>query len=310
MGLVTVVGSYNLGITFRLPELPVWGQTVASQEAVFSHGGKGSNQAVAARRFGARVAFVGSVGNDAAGLAARDMLRNEGIDIAGLVTADDMATGVGSIMLDPRGQNAIVIGAGANARLTPEVLLGMSQRPWRDGDVVLAQWEVPWATVEACFRESTGTRILNPAPAHSGLAGQPLDFADVLTPNETEAKLLVGLDPDNPIDHRALLDKLAEMARVPSIVLTLGEEGCLVLEQGAVWHISALAVPVADTTGAGDVFNGILAASLAAGLPLLEAAARGTVGASLSVRRPGVIDAVPTMAEVAARRADIQIQKE
>lgn len=309
MGSVTVVGSYNLGITYRLEHLPVWGQTIAGKSAVFYHGGKGSNQAVAARRFGSEVSMVGAVGNDAAGRAARALWRGEGIDAKRVVTLADAATGVGSVFVGPSGQNAIVIGAGANGRLSPETIVRFKTRPWQGSDVVLAQMEVPLEAVKVAFAESSGIRIVNPAPAVPALAEERWDWVDILTPNETEARILAGLNADQEISDIALLRALSARVAVPSLVITRGHKGCLVWHQSRLWEVTALAVQAADTTGAGDVFNGILAASLAQGEPLLDAVARASTGASLSVRSTGVIEAIPDPDEVERYRSLVLVRE-
>lgn len=292
MGSVVVLGSYNLGITYRLGALPVWGQTVTSDQAFFSHGGKGSNQAVAAARFGARVAFAGRVGDDAAGAGARAMLAGFGVDVTQLTVSALKPTGVGTIFLDPQGQNCIVVGAGANGEVDPAQARGWARR-WSRHAVLLAQLELPVAAVRAAFEAFGGTRILNPAPAAADLAREPWDWVDVLTPNESEAKVMCGLAPDDPLAPRELIALLAERVAPRRLIVTVGADGALLWEDGQVTAVEALPVPVLDTTGAGDVFNGILAACLADGLSLKEAARRATVGASLSVQRQGVVQAAP-----------------
>ena len=301
-GRVAVVGSYNLGITYRVSRLPVWGETLAGQSARFDHGGKGSNQAVASARFGAPTSFVGCVGQDPAGHSARALLADEGVDIGSLETLEGYATGVGSIFVDAAGENAIVIDLGANAQLTPQALASRRQTPWRTADVVLAQLEVPWDTIELAFRESEGLAILNPAPAHHGLATVDFRDVDLLTPNATEARLLTGMDADAAVSDRDLLHRLLERTRVPRIVLTLGSAGSLVWDGEQAWRVPALPVQAVDTTGAGDVFNGVLAAALAQGTPLLSAVRAASAAASLSVGIEGVIPAIPP-ADLVHRRA-------
>lgn len=309
MGTVTVIGSYNLGITYHLSQIPVWGQTIASQSAVFSHGGKGSNQAVAARRFGSEVSFVGAVGDDGSGHAARRMLADAQIDVESLVTVEGAATGVGSIFLGPRGDNAIVIGAGANGLLSLERLSALAHQPWKTAGVVLAQLEIPLEAVRCCFGEARGIRILNPAPASADLARQSWDWVDVLTPNESEAKLLAGMSVEDPVDGPDLLRALASRVGKASVVLTLGERGSLVWHQNRIYEISSLSVEAVDTTGAGDVFNGILAAALSEGHTLVDASVLASAGAALSVRTAGVVEAIPQREETEAQAVQITIRQ-
>lgn len=296
--MVTVLGSYNLGVTYAVEALPVWGQTLLSRHGFFSHGGKGSNQAVAAARFGATVRFVGAIGQDAAGISAREMLVREGIDVSQLIVVPDYPTGIATIFLDDHGHNAIVVNPGANAQLQADTI-SQDQRSWPQHAVLLAQLEIPLDTVKTAFAQYNGIRILNPAPADSSYAQESWDWVDILTPNETEARILCGLAPDDPIDSVALLQLLSDRTHGKTVVLTLGAEGVLIWHQGQDMRIPAISVETVDTTGAGDVFNGILAAELAHGEPLPKAANKACLGASLSVTRRGVISAIPSVDEVA-----------
>ncbi len=300
MGAVTIIGSYNLGITYTVETLPVWGQTLLSRQGFFSHGGKGSNQAVAAARFGAAVRFVGAVGQDAAGISAREMLLHEGIDVSQLVMMPDYPTGIGTIFLDDHGRNAIVVNPGANAQMQIDTILPYS-KDWPPDDILLAQLEVPLGTVRTVFAQHSGMRILNPAPADASYARESWDWVDILTPNETEARILCGLAPDDPVTSLELLKLLADKTHGKTIVLTLGAEGALIWHQGQDIRVPALSLETVDTTGAGDVFNGIFAAKLAHGESLPQAAYKACVGASLSVSRPGVIPAIPAVDEVNRR---------
>ncbi len=294
---MTVLGSYNLGVTFAVEALPVWGQTLLSRHSFFSHGGKGSNQAVTAARFGAAVRFVGAVGQDAAGISAREMLLHEGIDVSQLVMVPDEPTGIGTIFLDDNGHNAIVVHPGANARLRVDTIL-QYQRDWPTDTVLLAQLEIPFDTVRTGFAQHSGIRILNPAPADASYAQESWDWVDILTPNETEARILCGLTPDDPVTSSDLLQLMAGRTHGKTIVLTLGAEGALIWHQGQNIRIPAVSVKAVDTTGAGDIFNGVFAAELAHGESLPQAAYKACVGASLSVRWPGVIPAIPSVDEV------------
>ncbi|MCL4352758.1 MAG: ribokinase [Firmicutes bacterium] len=289
---MTVLGSYNLGVTYSIDALPVWGQTLLSTHGFFSHGGKGSNQAVTAARFGASVRFVGAVGQDAAGISAREMLLNEGIDVSQLLMMPDYPTGIGTIFLDDHGHNAIVVNPGANAQLRIDTI------DWPSDAVLLAQLEVPVDVVRTVFAQHSGIRILNPAPADASYAKESWDWVDILTPNETEARILCGLSPDDPVASPELLQLLAKQTHGKTIVLTLGSEGVLIWHHGPDIYIPAVSVETVDTTGAGDVFNGILAAKLAQGESLPQAACKACLGASLSVRWPGVIPAIPSVDEV------------
>lgn len=292
MRTVVVIGSYNQGITVGLSQLPVWGQTIACDQLFFSHGGKGSNQAVAAARFGAPVRFCGRVGRDAAGEGARTLLAAHGIDVSRLAVSDTAATGVGVIALHPDGRNAIMVGLGANSELAAE-WIAASRPSWPEDCILLAQLEVPLPAVRAAFDGQHGLRVLNPAPAWPTLKDQSWDFVDLLTPNETEAKQLAGLPADADMPLTDLMDALRRRIKTPWLIITCGAQGALLADQDRLWNIPAPMVDAVDTTGAGDVFNGILAASLAQGMSMLQAAKRAVVGASLSTTKVGVIEAIP-----------------
>jgi ribokinase len=298
-GRVVVVGSVNVDLVVVTPRLPGPGETVTGGDVARHHGGKGGNQAVAAARLGARVAFVGAVGADDFGVAARAALEAEGIDTGHLATVD-RPTGVALIMVDERAENLIAVAPGANAAVTPAAAeaalaaLGLGPR-----DVVLACREIPPATVAATLtaaRVAGATTVLNPAPA-DGFDPAGLDHVAVLTPNETELAVLAG--PGAPADAARRL--LADHPGLGALLVTLGAAGALVVARD--WPpatIPATPVSAVDTTGAGDAFNGALVAGLAAGLALPAAARQAVAAAGLSTIRPGARGGMPTAAELAA----------
>ncbi len=172
------------------------------------------------------------------------------------------------------------------------------QRAWPSDAVLLAQLEVPVDVVRTVFAQHSGIRILNPVPADASYARESWDWVDILTLNETEARILCGLSAYDLAASSALLQLLAEQTHGKTIVLTLDSEGVLIWHHGPDIYIPAVSVETVDTTGAGDVFNGILAAKLAQGRSLPRVALKPCVGASLSVRWPGVIPAIPSVDEV------------
>ncbi len=298
-GRVIVVGSLNVDLVVVAPRLPAPGETVTGGDVARHHGGKGGNQAVAAARLGAAVAFVGAVGPDEFGTAAREALEEEGIDVAHLATVD-RPTGVALIVVDERAQNLIAVAPGANGAVTDAaVLAALAALELAPGDVVLTCREVPPAAVRAALaaaRRCGATTVLNPAPA-DGLDAATIALADVLTPNETELALLAGTRSTEAA-ARALL---ANGPAGRSIAVTMGAAGALVVPA----HGPALVIPVrpvapVDTTGAGDAFNGALAAGLAAHRSLPDAAVRAVAAAGLSVTRAGARGGMPTAAELAA----------
>ncbi len=298
-GRVIVVGSVNIDLVVTIERLPGPGETVIGGRFARHHGGKGGNQAVAAARLGAETAFVGAVGSDTFGEEARAALAGEGIDLRGLVRIDGEATGVALILVDARGENSIAVAGGANAALRPDqVREALAVLRPRAGDVMLVGHEIPTdATREALRigRDAQATMILNPAPA-AGLDPATLTLTDILTPNRGELEILAA--DVGSADHtaRALLERLSLRA----ILVSLGGQGALLVKAEGSTMLPAETVEVVDSVGAGDTLNGALAAGLAAGLPLPEAARRAVMAASLAVRRAGAREGMPSAAELQA----------
>jgi len=306
---VLVVGSVNVDLVVAAPRLPVPGQTVTGGDVARYQGGKGGNQATAAARLGAGVAFVGAVGADDMGSQARSALAAEGIDITGLVETD-RPTGVALIVVDPRAENLIVVAPGANGEVrAPHVTAALCRLAPGPRDVVLVCREIPPDGVRAALemgRHAGATTILNPAPADD-LDAATLALADILTPNETELAILAGrgfAGDDPKAAARQLLASRGTAARQalvrePAVVVTLGAAGALIVwPGGAAVTVPAPAVHPVDTTGAGDTFNGALAAGLADGLHLAAAVRRAVAAAALSTTRPGARGGMPTHAEL------------
>jgi ribokinase len=287
---VVVVGSINADLVVVTERLPGPGETVSGGRFARHGGGKGANQAVAAARLGARVAMVGAVGADELGDAAVAELQDEGIDVSGVVRMDDAATGVALIVVDAHGENQIAIAAGANGRLGP------AHVPRLEGEgVLLVGFEVPDQVVVAGAAAAAGwTTILNPAPARA-IPEAVLAARPILTPNATEAAQLTGEE-----DPEAAARALRERTGAP-VLITLGSAGALLLDgEGGAERLPAPEVDVVDTTGAGDALNGALAAELAAGRPLAEAARFAIAAAARSTTREGARGGMPRRAEVTA----------
>ena len=318
-GRVIVVGSVNVDLVVVAPRLPAPGETVTGGDVARHHGGKGGNQAVAAARLGADVSFVGAVGRDDFGAAAREALGAEGVDTAHLGAAE-RPTGVALIIVDHAAENLIAVAPGANETVEPtaveEAFAALAVGP---ADVVLACREVPPPAVRAALAAAGAagaTTILNPAPA-DGLTLADATLADVLTPNERELELLAastglaiaagasvaagGGGAGGGRAESAARHLLATGRPGRSVVVTLGAAGALVVPDGRpAVAVPAVRVAPVDTTGAGDTFNGALAAGLAAGLPLADAARRAVAAAGLSTTRPGARGGMPSAAEVDA----------
>ena len=297
-GRVIVVGSVNVDLVVTTERLPAPGETVVGGRFARHHGGKGGNQAVAAARLGATVAFVGAVGGDAFGAEARAALEAEGVDVGGLLKLPDEPTGVALILVDETGENSIAVAGGANAALTSvQVRAAFKRLDLAIEDVVLVGHEIrTGATHEAIrlARLAGATAILNPAPA-AGLGRPTLDLATILTPNEGELVGLVGPQGSGSARAKRLLG--SESAG-RAVLVSLGPRGALLLVGRQARAIAPPRVEVVDTVGAGDTLNGALAAGLASGLNLAEAARQAVVAASLATTRAGAREGMPTAPEL------------
>jgi ribokinase len=282
---LAVVGSANLDLVANTLRLPAPGETVIGTGYQEHAGGKGLNQAVAAARCGATVGFVGAFGDDDAGRTLRAVAAAEGIDLAAATIREGAPTGRALITVDADGENSIVVIPGANATLSPDV--------GPESKVVLAQLEVPTATVTAALRaaRAAGARtVLNPAPVPPG--GLPDDLiacCDVVIPNEHELELLGGVD-------------LLLQRGVGAVVVTRGAAGVLVADAstGERWTLDAYAVEPVDTTGAGDAFCGAFASRLAAGDPLAAAVRYAAAAGAIATTVHGAVPSLPRHEMIAA----------
>lgn len=306
---VVVVGSYNHDLLFRTERLPAPGETCLG-EAAFAHGGKGFNQAVAAARLGARTRFLAAVGDDSFATDVRDFAEHEGIDARWQVCAA-APTGLASVTIDARGENQIVVAGGANLQLSPEhVSAGIGE----GCRVVLAQLEVSPGAVSTAMRRARAAgamALLNPAPA-SQAALELLDLADIVTPNQSEFAQLYGSRTDTALPpgwadgEDEQLHRYAQALDIATVIITLGPAGCFVShavaehEDGLPYYrVPGHAVKANDTTGAGDCFNGALAAALSRDPGDFTAACRfANRAAAISVTRPGATPSMPRVAEL------------
>lgn len=299
MTSLVVLGSANLDLVVRQPRLPQPGETMFGSSFTTVAGGKGLNQAIAAARAGADVAFLGAVGRDAFGAQLRAALGADGVDTEGLVDVDG-STGTAHIAVMDDGENAIVIVPGANAAVT--ALDDAARAVITSAQYLVAQLERPLGLVAEAFavaRHAGVRTVLTPAPV------QPLDPAlladtDILVPNSGEARALTGLDDDRAAAatlSRALGTSSAGSAGI--VVMTRGPHGATVAQGGEiVADIAPRVVEPVDTTGAGDTFAGVLIARLSLGDSQERALRAATVAASLAVTRPGASTSMPYWAEV------------
>ncbi len=320
---VLVVGSYNQDHIWNLTDFPASGETVLGEDFASGAGGKGFNQAVAAARQGAETCFIGACGNDATGELAQANAREAGIT-AHWQVIDDEATGTAAILVEAGGHNRIIVAPGANARLSADFIAAQDSAFTPDS-VLLLQLETNHAAVRRALDLAArhGTRtILNPAPFDATLAAETLARCDMLTPNENEFAQLMRQHANTSLeagDIAAMADaELATLCRrlpVASIVITLGAHGCFVAhgdasrfrDEAACYRLSAEQVDAIDTTGAGDAFNGALAAALVRQPDAMLASCVRQAGraAALSTERRGAAASMASLDETNARFGDI-----
>lgn len=296
---VLVVGSANVDFTVAASRLPRVGETVSGGTLLVNHGGKGANQAVAARRLGADVRFVACLGDDGSGRDIGAALRGEGIGVDGLMVTREAATGTALIVVDPEGRNQIAVAPGANWRLSADHVRSRADDfAW--AQVVLCQLETPLETLEVALdlaRQNGLVTVLNPAPVREGIAADVWRRVDYLTPNEGEAERLSGVPVQDAgsagAAGRALRDR-----GVGTVVVTLGAQGSVACTARGEQRVPAYAVDAVDTTAAGDAFNGALGAALAGGTALEAALRFASAVAALACTRRGAQPSLPTRAEV------------
>jgi ribokinase len=292
--MITVFGSINLDLIGRVSRIPLPGETVPGSSFSTAPGGKGANQALAAKRAGAMVRLVGAVGKDNMAEQALALLKAGNVDLTS-VRHLDQQQGVAMILVDDAGENVIGILPGANGAMTPDdadkAVGNLSSK-----DVLVVQQEIPQAATMRALglaRLNGSTSILNTAPfldTTSAVAGT----ASIVVANETEFALLAG---GSFGDLRTAMDLWAT-SRKQAIIVTLGPDGAIAATPETMLHVPALAIEPVDTVGAGDTFVGYLAAGLDAGLDLEAAMGRAAVAASLACLKPGAQPAIPTAAEV------------
>lgn len=296
--VITVVGSFAVGLTIRTSHMPVFGETLIGSDFDMGPGGKGSNQAVGAARLGADAHFVGIIGDDKLGEIATDLYAQEGVNTTHLWKTPQMATGVGFIILNQTGENGIILDMSAN-KLMNAAFVDRAEGQIARSDVVMAVLEIPVAAAARGLElgKKHGVRtILNPAPA-TKLDDSVLKQVDYLTPNETELRILLGLAPNDPTPTAELAAQLRRHG-VGNLIVTMGEKGALILTGDQTTPVPGVAVEVVDTTGAGDAFNAGLAVALAKGRSLVEAVKYANCAGALACTRLGVIPALGYRAQV------------
>lgn len=293
---ILVIGSSNTDMTVRSATLPKPGETVLGGDFRMGPGGKGANQAVAARLLGGDVTFVCKLGRDMFGEGASKHYESCGLDTSKILWSDK-PSGVALITVDSKAENSIVVASGANADVTVSDIDSVADIIKSSG-ILLLQLEIPMDAVvraaEIAFEAGVQV-VLNPAPATS-LPAELLKCVSILIPNETEASAISGIDINNLETASAAAERLKGMG-VREVIITIGSRGSMVCD-GECTFVPAVKVNAVDTTAAGDTFCGGVCVALSEGKALSEAVKFATAASSIAVQRPGAQDSVPSRCEV------------
>jgi ribokinase len=292
---ICVVGSANADISVPVEALPEPGQTLLGGSARRSPGGKGANQAAAAARIGRSSALLGCLGTDDAGDLVQAALLDAGVATELLIRSGSAPTGLAVILVSPD-DNMIVVSPGANSALLPRHVHEHADAI-RSAAIVLTQLEIPVETVHAAAEVAGGRFVLNPAPARV-LPAALLERVDILVPNRSELATLAGSPEPTSMDET--VDLARHLKVTATIVVTLGAQGALVVDGGAVDHVPAVPVHAVDPTAAGDTFCAALCDALLDGATAADAAAWAVRAASVTVSREGAITATPSREDVLA----------
>lgn len=289
---IAVIGSINMDYSVGVSQLPGKGETITAKTFYHASGGKGANQAVAAKRLGADVYMIGAIGKDGIGRQLYAQLEKEGIKLEG-IKYGGQNTGTALITVDAEGNNTIVVYPGANADLDEDWII-KNKSVVEKAEYIILQLEIPMKTVESAVklaRQYDRRIILNPAPA-AVIPDEVYGMIDIITPNETELAALSNTS-DIEAGARWLLNK-----GVKNIVVTLGEKGCFYLSGSESYYMPAYPVNAIDTTAAGDAFNGALAVALGEGKTWKEALEFANRAGALTATRKGAQDALPLRDEI------------
>ena len=289
MGKITVVGSSNTDMIMQLENIPRPGETLLGNKFSTAAGGKGANQAVGAARAGGNVNFIASIGNDVLGDTAVEGFRKENIDTTFIFRDSQNPSGVAFIFIDNNGENSIGVASGSNFDLSPKNI-DSAIDSIHSSDVILTQLETPLNTVEylaKIIHSQDSIFILN-------LSDELLQNTDIITPNETEAEMLTGIEIRDSNSAKLACDKLHQIG-VKTVIITMGEKGAYLSDQETNQLIPSYSVNAIDTTGAGDIFNGVLAVGIANKQDLPSAVSYANAAAALSVTILGAQPSAPTI---------------
>jgi ribokinase len=295
---IVVVGSSNTDMVIKADHLPSSGETIIGKTFFMNPGGKGANQAVAAARLGGNVTLITKTGNDIFGKQSERLFAEEGINTDFIVEDPDNPSGVALITVDRNAENCIVVAPGANGTLSPADLqnaLPVIQR----SAIVLMQLEIPIDTVEFVAKAAADRNVkvlLNPAPALE-LPDSVFRNLFMITPNRKEAEMLSGIAVTD-IESAKLAARAIKEKGVNYVVVTLGADGAVIVDDNMITHVTTYPVKAIDTTAAGDVFNGAMAVGIADGNDVLAATAFACKAAALSVTKMGAQSSIPTRVDV------------
>ncbi len=296
---LVIIGSYLVALVMDTERIPTRGETILAKNFRTAYGGKGSDMAVQSARLGADVHFVGAIGDDDFGRAFSDLMIEEGVNIDHLKSHEELATGAGFIIKSTDGHNIITIDIGANQLFQPEDV-DQAEGIIDENSVVLIQLEIPLETALHAAKvghDAGATVILNPAPAYD-LREVDLSAVDILTPNETELRVCLGMLPGDEAEEVELAQALLDRG-CRTVLVTLGERGSLIVTADGVQEVPAYKIEgIVDSNGAGDSFNASLATGLLDGLSLSEAARFGNAVAGLCCTRWDTVPSYHTRAEV------------
>jgi len=294
---IVVIGSSNTDMVVKSGKLPLPGETILGGIFLMNAGGKGANQAVAAARLGGNVVFVSKVGNDIFGIQIIERLKNENINTEYVFVDEKNPSGTALIMVNDAGENCIVVAPGANANLLPADITHIKNLA--DAEIILMQLEIPMETIETVAKKAKSVLqklIINPAPAQP-LSDELLNGLFLITPNETEAKLLTGIT----VTDATTASQAAEVflhKGVENVIITLGRQGAYFQNCNLKLKVNAPVVQAIDTTAAGDTFNGAIAVALEEKMDWEDALKFSVEASSISVTRMGAQSSVPYRNEI------------
>lgn len=295
---ILVLGSFVMDQVVSTPRAPENGETIIGNSFAVFPGGKGANQAVTAARLGGTVTMAGKVGDDAYGETFLKVLKEEGIDNSFVEVDKENGTGVGFVTLEENGDNRIIVVPGANLKYTKEELAKLDA-VLDETEILIIQLEMDLDVMEEAIKmaQEKGVKVIaNPAPGQV-LSDKFLSYVDYLTPNETELEILTGM-PVNNVDDTIEASKYLLNKGIDNIIVTLGDNGALVVTPDFVEHVEGYQVEVRDTVAAGDSFNGALAVSIVEGVSLQEAVKLANATGALTVTKDGAIPSIPSREEV------------